>query len=435
MKTELKDISDTRKNLVVTLDAEEVGQEQARIGAEFARMARVPGFRPGKAPLNIVLKKFGKQISEELRSKIMARAYQEGIKEAKVEVLHLVDADDPNIEAGTATELSFTIDIRPSFEMPEYKGLEAKVAPTDITDEEIDQMVENIRRERAEFKPVDRASQDGDYVKFSLEGSVDGTPIIELVPDRPIFGKMPQTWEEVGGEDSMIPGMAKSLGGLAKGDKRDVEIDFPSKFTVEALRGKKANYSIEVLEVRERELPELDHAFFKAQQVESLDELKAKISESLKMRKETENRSEIRRQVSETLAANVEFSIPESLIESETQNILRQVVEQNVRRGVPQDDLEKNKDELYTNSRKAAISRAKLQLILARIAEQEKIQAEERDLQQIIYQEAMRTNTKPEKYAKELSRDRGRIDSIQQAVVFDKTLDFLVDQAKVTTGS
>jgi len=435
VKTELKDISDTRKTLVVTLDAEEVDQEHARIGAEFARMARVPGFRPGKAPLSLVLKKFGKQISEELRSKIMARAYQEGIKEAKVEVLHLVDADDPKIEAGVPAALSFTIDIRPSFEMPEYKGLAAKVAPTDVTDQEIDQMVENIRRERAEFKPVDRASQDGDYVKFSLEGSVDGTPIIELVPDRPIFGKMPQTWEEVGGEDSMIPGMAKALGDLAKGDKKEVEINFPSDFTVGALQGKKANYSIEVLEVRERELPELDDAFFKAQQVESLDDLKAKISESLKMRKETENRSEIRRQVSETLAANVEFSIPESLIESETQNILRQVVEQNVRRGVPQDELEKNKDELFTNSRKAAINRAKLQLILARIAEQEKIQAEERDLQQIIHQEAMRTNTKPEKYAKELSRDRGRIDSIQQAVVFDKTLDFLVDQAKVTTGS
>jgi len=435
VKTELRDISDTRKNLVVSLDAEEVGQEQARIGAEFAKMARVPGFRPGKAPLSLVLKKFGKQISEELRGKIMARAYQEGMKEAKVEVLHLVDADNPKIEAGEAAELSFTIDIRPSFEIPEYKGLEAKVAPTDISDEEIDQMVENIRRERTEFKPVDRASQDGDYVKFSLEGTVDGKPIIDLVPDRPIFGKMPQTWEEVGGEDSMIPGMAKSLGGLAKGDKKDVAIEFPAKFTVEALQGKKANYSVEVQEVRERELPELNDAFFKAQQVESLDDLRSKISESLKMRKEAENRSEIRRQVSEALASKVEFSIPESLIESETQNILRQVVEQNVQRGVPQEELEKNKDDLFTNSRKAAINRAKLQLILARIAEEEKIQAEERDLQQVIYQEAMRSKTKPEKYAKELSRDRGRIDSIQQAVVFDKTLDFLVDQAKVTTGS
>jgi len=435
VKTELKDISDTRKNLVVTLDAEEVGQEHARIGGEFAEMARVPGFRPGKAPLNLILKKFDKQISEELRRKIMARAYQEGMTEAKVDVLHLVDAGDPKIEVGNGAELSFTIDIRPSFEMPEYKGLAAKVGPTEVSAEEVDQMVENIRRERAEFKPVDRASQKGDYVKFSLEGTIDGKPIIDLVPDRPIFGKMPQTWEEVGSEDSMIPGLGMKLDGLAKGDKKEVEIEFPSKFTVESLQGRKANYSIEIQEVRERELPELNEAFFKAQQVESLDDLKTKISESLKMRKESENRSEIRRQVSEALASKVEFSIPESLIEAETQNILRQVVEQNVRRGVPQDELEKNKDDLFSNSRKAAINRAKLQLLLARIAEEEKIQAEESDLQQVIYQEAMRSNMKPEKYAKELSRDRGRIDSIQQAVVFDKTLDFLVDQATVTTGS
>lgn len=435
MKTELKDISETRKTLVVTLDTEEVEKEHQEIGQEFARMARVPGFRPGKAPMNLVLKRFDKQISEELERKIMARAYREGLGDAKIDVLQLIDVPEQKIEVGQPVEISFVIDIRPEFELPEYKGLRAKVEAAEVADEEIDQMVENIRRERAEFKPVERASQDGDYVKFSLEGTVDGTPIIELAPDRPIFGKMPQTWEEVGSDDSLIPGLAKQLGGLSKDETREVEIDFPDDFSVEALRGKKAKYALALQEVRERELPELNEAFFKAQQVESLEDLKNRIGESLKMRKEAQNRTEIRRQVSEELAGKVDFPIPESLIDSETQNILRQVVEQNVRNGVPQEELEKNKEDLFTNSRKAAIGRAKLQLILARVAETEEIKAEERDLQQVIYQEAMRSNMKPEKYAKELSRDRGRIDSIQQAVVFDKTLDFLVDQATVTTGT
>jgi trigger factor len=435
VKTELKDISETRKTLVVTLDTEEVAKAHQEIGQEFAGMARVPGFRPGKAPMNLVLKRFDKQIKEELERKIMSRAYQEGLGEAKVDVLQLIDVPAKEIKVGEPAEINFVIDIRPDFEMPEYKGLRAKVDAAEVKDEEIDQMLENLRRERAEFKTVERASQDGDYVKFSLEGTVDGTPIVELAPDRPIFGKMPQTWEEVGSEDSLIPGLAKQLGGLSKDETRAIDIDFPDDFSVEALRGKKGHYSITLQEVRERELPELDEAFLKAQQVESLDDLKKRIEESLKMRKEAENRSEIRRQVSEELAGKVDFPIPESLIESETQNILRQVVEQNVRGGVPQEELEKNKEELFSNSRKAAIGRAKLQLILARVAETEEIKAEDRDLQQVIYQEAMRSNMKPEKYAKELSRDRGRIDSIQQAVVFDKTLDFLVDQATVSTGT
>ena len=435
MKTELKDISETRKTLVITLDAEEVDQEYQAIGQEFSGMARVPGFRPGKAPMKLVLKRFDKQITEELERKIMSRAYRDGLGEAKIEVLQLIDVPNQKIEAGQPAEISFVVDIRPNFEMPAYKGLTAKVEPPVVKDEDIDQMVDNLRRERAEFKPVERASQDGDYVKFSLEGTVDGAPIADMVPDRPIFGKMPQTWEEVGSDDSLIPGLAKHLGDLSKGDSKEVEIDFPDDFTVEVLRGKQGKYAIEIQEVRERELPELDDAFFKAQQVESLDDLKKRIEESLKMRKEAENRSEIRRQVSEELAAKVDFPIPESLIESETQNILRQVVEQNVRSGVAQEELEKNKDDLYSNARKAAIGRAKLQLMLARVAESEEIKAEERDLQQVIYQEAMRSNMKPEKYAKELSRDRSRIDSIQQAVVFDKTLDFLVDQATVSTES
>ncbi len=435
MKTELKDISETRKTLVITLDAEEVEQEYQAIGQEFAGMARVPGFRPGKAPMNLVLKRFNKQITEELERKIMSRAYRDGLGEAKIEVLQLIDVPNQKISAGQPAEISFVVDIRPDFEMPAYKGLTAKVEAPEVKDEDIDQMVDNLRRERAEFKPVERASQDGDYVKFSLEGTVDGAPIADMVPDRPIFGKMPQTWEEVGSDDSLIPGLAKHLGDLATGDSKEVVIDFPDDFTVEVLRGKQGKYAIEIQEVRERELPELDDAFFKAQQVESLDDLKKRIEESLKMRKEAENRSEIRRQISEELAAKVDFPIPESLIESETQNILRQVVEQNVRSGVAQEELEKNKDELYSNARKAAIGRAKLQLMLARVAETEEIKAEERDLQQVIYQEAMRSNMKPEKYAKELSRDRSRIDSIQQAVVFDKTLDFLVDQATVSNQS
>ncbi len=434
VKIDIKDTNETRKDLVVTLDASEIDQEHADIGSEFARMAKIPGFRPGKAPRNIVLKRYEKEIQDELKQKVMTKAYREGLTESKLDVLTLVDVSEAEIKVGEPLELTFSIEIRPEFELPDYKGLEIKKASVEVKPEEVDDVLESIRKEKAEFTTVERASQEGDYIKFSLEGKIDDQAIVEIAPDKPIYGKMPQTWEEVGTSEGLIPGLAKELGGLAVGDTKDIEVEFPKEFSVEALAGKKAIYSVEALEVRERLLPEIDDEFLKAHQSESLDQLKEQISNSLKQRKESESQSSLKQQASEKLAEKVDFPIPESLVDSETQSVLRQVMERNLRMGVPQEEMEKNKEELHSNARKSAVTRAKLQLILAKIAEVEKISADNEDISRVIIQEAMQTGTKPEKLSKELAKDQGRVRSIQQSIVFNKTLDFLVDQATVSTA-
>ncbi len=434
MKIDIKDINETRKDFIVTLDASEVDEEHSNIGNEFAQMAKIPGFRPGKAPRNIVLKRFEKEIQEELKQKVMAKAYRDSLKESKVDVLTLLNVSEAEIKVGEPAELTFTLEIRPEFELPDYKGLEIEQALVEVKPEEVDDVLESLRKEKAEFSTVERASQEGDYIKFSLEGKIDDQPIVEIAPDKPIYGKMPQTWEEVGTSEGLIPGLAKELGGLAVGDTKEIEVEFPKGFTVETLAEKKAVYSVEALEVRERLLPEIDDEFLKAHQAESLDQLKEQILSSLKYRKEAENRSSLKQQASEKLAEKIEFPIPESLIDSETQSILRQMMERNLRMGVPQEEMEKNKEELHSNARKSAVTRAKLQLILAKIAEIEKISADNEDISRVIMQEAMQTGTKPEKLSKELAKDQDRVRSIQQSIVFNKTLDFLVDQATVSTA-
>jgi trigger factor len=202
---------------------------------------------------------------------------------------------------------------------------------------------------------------------------------------------------------------------------------------VPALAGKSAVYSVTVQEVRERALPPLDEAFLKSQEVATLDELKARIRDNLKFRKEHENRAAQRRQISDALAAKVELAVPDSLVENETQGVLRQFIEENMRRGVPQEEFEKNKQSLYEGARKNATSRVKLQLILAEIAKAEKISVGERDIDNFLMREAMRAQTKPEKLAKDLGKDRERLRAVQQSILFDKTLDFLVGKATVST--
>jgi trigger factor len=245
---------------------------------------------------------------------------------------------------------------------------------------------------------------------------------------------VPQTWEEVEGtQEGVIPGLGKQLAGLKPGDKKDVTITFPADFAgAPALAGKTAVYKVEVQEIRERALPPLDETFFKAQQVDDLDGLKASVRNNLKLQKEYQNRAEQRRQITEALAAKVDFAVPDSLVESETQSVLRQFIEENMRRGVPQEQFEKDKKELFESARKAAAKRVKLQLILAKIAEAEKIQVAEKDMDNFIYREAMRSNQSPDKLVKELSKNRDALRGVQQSIIFDKTVDFLVSKASVT---
>ena len=432
MNIELKDISDTRKSLLVTLDKGEVDAEYQAVIKEITGAARIPGFRPGKAPANIIERRYAKEIREEFKNKVVSRAYRDGMKQAELDVLNVVDVKEGDVQPAVPAEITFTMDINPSFELPEYKGLVTEVEPTEPTEDEVNKFIDGMRAERAEFKTVERASQKGDYVKLAYEGkTTEGQPIAEIVSDRPIYGKAPQTWEEVDGTEGLIPGLAKELGGLKAGDKKEVQIAFPPNFNINLLAGREGVYQVEVLEVRERALPEIDENFLKAHQVESLDKLKEEVRKNLAARKEMENRASQRRQVGDILASKVSFNVPESIVEAETQSVLRQFIADNMRRGAKQEDFEARKNELFEGARKAAEARAKVQIILGRIAEKEKIGVDNADIDRFIRTEAYRSGQKPDKIAKDLGKDRNAVRSMQQSIVLDKALDFLVAQATV----
>jgi trigger factor len=435
VNVQLNSLSATRKSLTVAFDVSEIDAEhQASVG-EVAKLARIPGFRPGKAPATIVAKRFGKEIAEDFKQKVVTKAYRSALDQEKLDVINVVKVEEGTIAAGSPATITITLDVRPEFAVPDLSNLTTEVAPTEPTEAEVEKVIEGLRSERADFKPADRAAQKGDFVKLSYEGKVDGQPIVELVPEKQLYGKVPQTWEEVeGANEGVIPGLGQQLAGLKVGEKRDVTVTFPAEFAaVPALAGKTAVYAVELLEVRERVLPALDAEFFKAQQVDDLAGLQAQVRNNLKLQKDYQNRAGQRRQITEQLGAAVDFPVPESLVEAETQGVLRQFIEEQMRRGVPAEQFEKDKKELFEGAKKAAHNRVKLQLILAKIAEQEKIEVTNDDLNNFIYREAMRTGQKADKLVKQLSGDRDQLRSVQQNIVFDKAVDFLVSKAKVVT--
>lgn len=435
MNVQLNSVSATRKSLVVTLDPTEVDAEHAAVVTEFSKLARLPGFRPGKAPTPIVVRHFGKQIADEFKQKVVAKAYRGGMDQEKLQVINVVNVEEGKIEAGAAAAVTITLDVRPEFTLPDYAGLPVEIAPTEATDAEVDEVIQNLRAERADFKTATRPAQKGDYVKLGYEGTIDGKPVAELVPEKQLYGKVPQTWEEVeGANEGVIPGLGGQLAGVAAGEKKNVSITFPADFpAAPALAGKTATYALDIQEIRERTLPEIDDAFLKAQQADSLDALKQNIRNNVKLQKEQANRSAQRRQVTEALSAKADFPVPDSLVDAETQGVLRQFIEENMRRGVPEEQFEKDKNQLYEGARKAATNRVKVQLLLAKVAEAEKIEVTNDDLDAFIYREAMRSQQKPDKFAKMLAGNREQLRSVQQSIIFDKAVDLLVSKASVST--
>jgi trigger factor len=434
VNVQLNSVSDTRKNLVVTLDQSEVDAEHQAVVNQFVQQARIPGFRPGKAPAAMIAKRFGKEIADEFKQKVVAKAYRGALEKEKLPVLNIVNVEEGTIEPGAGAAITVAVDVRPEFTLPDYTGLATEAQPTEATDAEIAQVIERLRAERADFKPAARPAQKGDFVKLSYAGSLDGKPIAEIAPEQQLYGKVPQTWEEVeGAQEGHLPGLGRQLAGVSAGDKKDIAIVFPADFSaVPPLAGKTAQYAVEIQEVRERIMPEMNEEFFKSNQVANLEELQTQVRSNLAMQKEHANQMAARRQVTEDLASRVNFSVPESMVEAETQGVLRQFIEENMRRGVPAEQFEKDKKGLFAGARQTAEKRVKIQLILAKIAETEKIEVGERDLDNYIYREANRSNQRPEKLAKDLGKDRARLRSIQESIIFDKAVDFLVSKAKVT---
>lgn len=233
MNVQLNTVSDTRKNLVVTMDKAEVDTEHQAVLGEYVRLARLPGFRPGKAPASLVIKRFAKEIAEEFKQKLVSKAYRGALEKEKLDVLNVVSVEEGTIEPGTTAAITVTVDVRPDFKLPDYVGLQTQVPPANPTEAEIDNVIQALRSEGADFKPADRPARKGDYVKLAYEGSVDGKPISEMAGDKQLYAKVPQTWEEVeGANEGIIPGLGKHLAGVAKGEKKASRSPFPRTFSL-----------------------------------------------------------------------------------------------------------------------------------------------------------------------------------------------------------
>lgn len=434
MKIDVQDINPTRKTIAVNVSSKELAEQEAKLIKDFKRQAKIPGFRPGKAPENMVRTRFAKDIQQELQQRVVSQAHQEGVVGADFEVFTIVELDQGEIESGKDATVTFTVDIIPEFALPVYEGLKVTNGPTEPSEEEVSKMLDQILSQRAEFNVAEKVAEKGDYVQCAYEGKIGDDLVADLVPDSPMYGTQKTTWEEAGSEDAPgVRAVVDGLVGMKAGDTKEVTMEFPEDFKPEALAGKTAVYSLEAKEVREKVMPEMDEAFLKSLQVKDEAELRERIGENIENQKKQQNANAERQQITEELLKAVDFPIPESGVEAETDSVLRDFMQRNMQQGVSAEEFEKHKESLHEGAGKAAHDRLKSRLILTKIAEKEKIKVENEDFSRMIMMEAQQTGQKPDKLVKELRKDQDRVNQMRRDIILGKTMDLLVEKAERET--
>ena len=432
MNLEIKEAGDARKIVNVSFDVDEMSEKGNQVCKELSRIANIPGFRKGKAPEQVIRKKYATEIIQELNRKVSTAAYEAVLENKDIKVYSILKVDAGDVQLGIPATVEVTVDIEPDFELPKYEEFELTTHPTEVKDEEVDKELDSLRDQRASFEEVERAIVEGDYVKCSYEGMLDGSPVAELLPDKPMYGKQTNTWEEAGQAKGLgVDAIAQAVIGMKKEEKKEVDADFANDFEVAPLAGKKVIYSLEIHEIREKKAPAADdEEFLKSLKVENLDDLKKKIKDDLLSRKERENIDGKRSQVTQKFLEIPDFPLPQQAVEDESKSIFQSNIQRAVQQGAKQEDMESKRDELWNEAQVQGKARVKITITLSRIAELEKIEVSNEDLAQAATREAMMMRADPQAYVQELAKDQARISRLRQDVLHDKTLELVASKAK-----
>lgn len=418
--------------LRVEIPAEKVQGQRDQIVRGYASKARVPGFRPGKAPKALVEKKFEKEITEELNERLFNEAFDEALKQEDLKVLDFGIPENLTTAADGAISFVSKLTLAPEVKLPEYKGIKVTVPPAEVPQEELDAQLQALRERFADFNNIEgRAAAMADFAVIDYSSTVEGKPTEEFL-GKPAgyLSSREGFWVRLD-EKAFLPGFAAQLVGMNAGDSKEVTVTIPDDFPVEDLRAKEMVFSVKVNELKEAILPELD------------DELAAKLAPGKTIAEITEiireNMQQERKRRIDDMKVNqivahfnslVDFELPDELITQETQSQADAMVRRGVQAGMSEDEIESQQTEIFASAGQQAVSNLRTNFILQEISRVEKITVSDAELVNHLARVAQDRKVSPKKFIKDLNRG-GRLPSIRSSIGIGKAIDFLVQNAEV----
>lgn len=423
---------DCTASIAIEVPAEKVTSNRNEIVKSFSKNADLKGFRKGKAPASVIEKRYAGDIQAELQNRLINDAIYEATQKDELQVINVSIPEEPTFtEEGTFKFLAEAV-LAPTFDLPKYKELEVTTPPEEVSEDEINSSLEEIRQRFADFNDTEVPLEKGQFAIIDYKSNIDGKEVEEVIGKSAGFiGGREGQWVKIE-DDSFLPGFVEEISGLKVGDNKVIPIDIKDDFPIEALRGQTVNFDVTIKETKEQVLPELNDEFAaKLLSEGTMDDVKKIITEQLGTEK-TRQIGELKvQQVMQQLSESTEFTVPDQTVKAEAQNLLQQSIRSAAEKGIVDDALEEKKAEMEKAANNQAEANVRSTFILQRIAKEEGIVVSDNDLLNRVSQMAEAAKKPVKAYIKEIQK-AGAVDNIKHSLLLGKAVDFVVDSAKVT---
>jgi trigger factor len=432
MNVEVENLPNCIASLHIELPSDLVTKEWNEVVKEFRQFARIPGFRPGKAPQSVVEAKFRKEIQGELTKKLISETTREAIKEKGLKVLSISEVDAVEFTPEKSMRFTATVITSPEFELPEYKGIEVKVPPEEITDQELEQSLQSLRERHATFSDVEgQPLEMNGFAVIDYAATLEGRPLLEVEPKAPkMLGGGTDFWIKLE-ENTFLKGFSERLVGMQTGETREFELAVPDDYAVSELAKRTLNFSVTLKGIKSMQLPDLtDELANQVAEGFTLEKLKETVKEQLVDDKRRRVQNLKQNQIITYLASHVECELPQSYVKDETRRIMSEIVQHNQMRGISEDVLRENQKDIISAASRNARDRLKANFILTRIAEKEGIEVKSQELRERVQELAAQYRVKYEKMMSDLE-EKNALGQVREEVLIGKVLDFLTSNANV----
>lgn len=430
MNIAIEELSACRRRLSIEVPASKVEEESNRVLDEFQKYASIKGFRPGKAPRKMVATRYRKDIESEMKRSLVPKAFREAIKEKNLDIVNSPDVEDLKYEPGISLSFTTTFDLAPEFDLPEYKGIKVKKEDDTVSEEDIQEVINSFMEQRAEYNDItDRALQEGDFAVITYEGTIEGKPLSEVVPDVPHLAKQEKFWLWIK-EGVFLPGFGQQLIGAQPGDEKTVTVTFPEDSPQELVRGKKAEYKVRIDGIKEKVIPELTEEIAQEVAHTSKEELLKIVRGNLENQKKEKSRNAHIQQLLDHLKTSVQFELPESSVEEEKRSVISDIIRENQQRGIPEHVMEEHKQDILNNAETSAKDRVRINFILSRVAKAESLEVSNDEMAMELQKLSQQFQIAPDKLFKRLE-ENGAILRLQDDILRRKTIDFLLQSAEI----
>ena len=415
----IEELSPTRRKLKINVPQDVIKSETDSAYNEIRATVKIPGFRQGKVPHAILVKKFSKNVEAQIIEKIVPEYYMKAIKEADIEPVSYPNIDEHmTINPDQPLSFSVTVEVKPVIGDISYEGISLKEKTVTVEEEELDKALSSMQESKALFTVSEEALKEGDMAIVDNEAYIGDKPVEELTYKEYPF---------VLGSQEMPQEFSDALIGKKNGETVEVKMSFEADHPNKTIAGKEVLFKVKINEAKKKNIPPLDDDFAKEAECDTLEDLKAKIRDNLHERKKGMVDLDYKKEILDELLKRHDFAVPESMVEGEIESLIDRAEQEAMRKG----ETVKPNEELKKESETTARDNVKSVILLEAIGKKENIQVNDEDIKTAIDEIAARNNLKPEEVTKLYAVREGSMDALKSRLFADKVLDNILEKSKI----